>query len=158
MASMETQPKCSKSSAGEGWENRASFLDKKYDSGHKIALSMPPFCKPRATDAVLLLLRMELVQSVTQCEAAAVFAHPIASLLLSHCINSREPTPRACERHTPLGLLQDPDTARIHEAKGNTQLGENTRHVHWPFLYWLRMCLYCCLYAIKAQYSNHCEC
>lgn len=79
---------------------------------------MPLFCKLstyRATDAVLLVCRMELVQSVTRCEVAAVFARPAAPLLLSLCTNSREPTPKAWKRHTPLSLLQDPDTAQIHD-------------------------------------------
>lgn len=114
---------------------------------------MPPFCKPRATDAVLLLLRMALVQSVTQCEAAAVFAHPAASLLLSHCINSRESTPRACKRHTPLSLLQDPDTPQIHDEKENTQLWEDV--LHCPFRYWFLMCVVVLIYCINTILNSH---
>lgn len=64
---------------------------------------------------MLLLHRLGFVQSVTRCEAAAVFACPAAPLLLSHCINSGELSPRAGKRHTPLSLLQDPETAQIHD-------------------------------------------
>lgn len=37
---------------------------------------------------------------------------------LSHCIHSRESTPKACKRHTPLSLLRDPDSAQIHDGGG----------------------------------------
>ena len=88
-----------------------------------------------ATDAVLLLHRMEFVQSVTRCEAAAVFAHPAAPLLLSHCISSGESTPKAWKRHTPLSLLQDPDTAQIHDEeqkkKGVRERKSSSEEIHY---------------------------
>lgn len=50
--------------------------DLKRDADHKIALHVPP----RATNAMLLLRRMEFLQSVTWGETAAVFARPAPSL------------------------------------------------------------------------------
>lgn len=79
---------------------------------------------PRATNAMLLLHRLEFVQSVTRCEAAAVSACPATPLLLSHCINSRELSPKPGKRHTPLSLLQDPETAQIHDQKQKTVCGK----------------------------------
>lgn len=83
---------------------------------------------------------MEFVQSVTRCEAAAVFARPAAPLLLSHCINSRESSPKAWKRHTPLSLLQDPDTALIHEKqrqkRKKTQLKGNTLYRLFDIDFW----------------------
>lgn len=58
-------------------------------------------------------------------------------LLLSHCIRSRESTPKAWKRHTPLSLLQDPDTAQIHdEGKKKkkielTQVSRNGMYCLW---------------------------
>lgn len=70
-------------------------------------------CRCSLPSVMWLLHRMECAQSVTWCEAAAVFARPATPLRLSHCINSRNSTPKAWKRHTPLSLLQDPENPQI---------------------------------------------
>lgn len=108
---------------------------------------------------MLLLRRMEFVQSVTWCEAAAVFARPATPLLLSHCINSRESTPKAWKRHTPLSLLQDPRmlgymtrNKKTEREREKIQLRGNTLHCLFRLNFW---CMYCIavftVYSISLQ-------
>lgn len=90
-------------------KNVGYFFRSEIGYWHKMILPMP--CS--LPSVMWLLRRMECAQSVSWCEAAAVFARPATPLRLSHCINSRNSTPKAWKRHTPLGLLQDPENPQI---------------------------------------------
>lgn len=105
---------------------------------------------PRATTAMLLLRRMEFVQSVTWCEAAAVVTLPATPLLLPYCNNSRESNPKAWKRHTPLSVLQDPRL--LGHMTGNKrrekiQLRENALDYLFHLNFWYRYCILVVIYS-----------
>lgn len=109
---------------------------------------------PKATDAMLLLRRMEFVQSITRCEAVTVFACPAAPLLRSHCINSGESTPKAWKRHTPLSLLQDPDTAQIHDEEQKKKKKREKTELRGNTLLWLfDIDFWCVCSSVYIQYK-----